>query len=355
MCKRFLNFAAVMTALSLSPAWGQSPTNEGPDAGHAIGDELVEVANAREDQLEPITDIRRVPGYLQVVEPLLAQLRVLSPRFYYDLSAALRDKSWFYVSGPMNLGSKYKLDKRDFKRVGKQNDAIIKLYKPWMMSNKVQFPSKGGLIVHELVVSYARTKWNKVEEGHPDVNDVEELVEILLAEGYVPHMTLTQLNALLRQYKFIGYPYYNGDYEGPGAQLKDVIRSSMQEGFGFKDISIGVNTPWMNSGSGSPNQYFEVTAPTKDGKPLRNYRGYGEADIHRFCSRFFSPDESGRTGNCSGSCSSSPYYWELGPVIKPITKDAKEYQEVLWVRCARSAPWVLDYDLDQNGHVIYQQ
>ena len=172
----------------------------GPDAGYKIGGSIKDLEVFKKQKRELIPDVTKLPGYSIVMEQL-SQLYSYAPSVAVLLTNSLTSKNWYFAEFPKNDTS------IEAERIGRQDENNIYLSydykaKPCSSScshadeNKIRL--QGQLIYHEMWVKIARQQWNwnSNNPGHPNQNDVENVVGTLLSQGESYQKSISPQNSL---------------------------------------------------------------------------------------------------------------------------------------------------------------
>lgn len=189
----------------------------GPDAGYKVVAEykvggskesIRDLMVFNEQNREFIPDVTQLPGF-KVAMAQLSQLYSYAPGIGVQLERPLTDKNWYFAKFPENDTSV------EAERIGRQDDKNIYLSNKFKVLNcqptctaeeESKIRLQGELIYHEMWVGLARRHWNKVKEGHPNQNDVENVVGALLSQGKDYQFGLDparSLSTLLSEFNFI--------------------------------------------------------------------------------------------------------------------------------------------------------
>lgn len=312
--------------------------NEGPDAGLAVGTELLEIYRARLKQLEPINDVEKLPGYAEVVAPVLQHILRTMPGLHFQLTDAIRRKNWFFVGGtlPLDPALKLSMGLADLKRVGRQNDAIVELLRPWYYDPMVNDEGRGGLVLHELNVDLARRSFGKVKPDRPSPDDVDTLTTVLLKNRSI---TYAKLSRLLAELGFAVTATH-----GSTIPLSSILQQGQRNGFGYRSIKLARDE--------QENEYFILEGPMRNGNPiLRRHwvMGLDYAGNTELCDNYFSSRRLEATNAISGRFDSKARYWAFGPERERSQEDrahGQPTQSLDWVICTRPPYYELEIDID---------
>lgn len=203
----------------------------GPDAGYKVGGSIKDIEVFKKQKRGLIPDVTLLPGYKVVMEQL-SQLYSYAPNIGVQLTNSLTSKNWYFAEFPKDDGGDDKKNAKSTKnkkidlqedvtikaeRIGRQDDHNIYLSHEYDIKNpcesscsyeeekKIQL--QGQLIYHEMWVAIARKQWNwnHNNPGHPNQNDVENIVGALLSQDQKYHLALNpqqSLATLLSEFNF---------------------------------------------------------------------------------------------------------------------------------------------------------
>lgn len=326
----------VLIALSFGAL--AAPANEGPEAGHAVGHELLDLYKARTRQLEPIPDVYALKGFQTKLQPVLQRIYQTNPKFHYDLSRIIVEKSWYFVGSGLELMPGLFRDERDIQRVGRQTDALIEVLKPWIEHPDVSEESVAGLTLHELVVGVARKVYGKNGRARPNLNDVETLVAILMKDTRI---TYTKLNVILKDLGFGDY----GVYLSEPVKLSQKLKSIWEEGFAATGFRMGTSSSGL--------EFLEILNPTYNGAVLffdtQSHRGSDM--VQMLCGKFFSFTWTWQPG-----FTSVPLDWKLGePQLIPVERMGGYMgRPILSLKCSRAPYYIMEVDIPVEGMSPYE-
>ncbi|MGE0764546.1 MAG: hypothetical protein AB7N80_14820 [Bdellovibrionales bacterium] len=341
-----LGLLVIWLLLTIAPAANAAKGNEGPDAGHAVGNELLELYRARIRQLEPITDVESLPGYAEIVQPRMQNIYRILPTFHFQMTQALANKNWFFVGGELPLDKNLGLNKdlRDLTRVGRQTNAMVELLKPWFYDKDVTDETRGALILHEMVVAAARINFSRSETGRPNATDVETLVAVLVKD---PNITFQRLLVLLKE---LGFIHHSSSLEA-AVPLSLILQDAHRSGYGYSQIRLAQNH--------QKSEFFVIDSPTLRGQPLEYHEGYVSYPMNIFfdiCAIFFGTKYRNVSSIETEKVTSLAKSWILGAEL-PLTQSEQKAGRRLKaaisrVTCTRAPYYKLEVDIDLGQPII---
>lgn len=342
--------------------------NDGPDAGFAVGGQILDLHEIEAQGLEAIPDPRQLPGFAEFVQPILDRALEVAPRFHFNLIKCLEEKTWYFVGADMPVPDNMRDTVAHIQRVGAQDDASVKLFKPWFYFAGRNPREQGALIFHEMVVAEARRVYRAVgREGDrriygPTDSDVRSLVAALVVGN---HFNNAQLNNHLRAYNFIlnseTVPISSGyGYAPPGPNISTYISEAELEGYTYQRMTVqrGLFPSYHGGNDDADRDVVVIEGIRQNGQPIYYYNGYTNI-FYRLCSRYLAPELRGREGTCSGGCSSNVITWRLAPIVPPSQSNRRRREqvqstgrEILSVTCPRPFYDQLTIRTNEQGEVV---